>query len=374
MKIGYDAKRAFLNNTGLGNYSRWLIGNLAKHYPENEYFLYTPKVKDGNRLGFLNNSASIKTVTPRNSLFTSWWRTKSIVADLQRDGINLYHGLSHELPVGIKKSGIKTVVTIHDLIFMHFPDQFGWVSRRIYAIKVKYACRIADKIIAISQKTKDDLVKYLDINPAKIEVIYQGIDPAFSIKQSIEKKETVKAKYKLPDSFLLSVGTIEIRKNLLLMVKALALLKSNIPLVVIGRPTKYIDQVKEFIAANKLGDRVIFLHHVQFDELPAIYQTASIFVYPSLYEGFGIPVLEAVSSKIPVIAATGSSLEEAGGPGSIYIDPQDEKELAEKIESLLENETLKQKMITEGVEYSKKFNDDKLAEQLMYLYKTVEHA
>ena len=158
------------------------------------------------------------------------------------------------------------------------------------------------------------------------------------------------------------------------MVKALALLKSNIPLVVIGRPTKYIDQVKEFIAANKLGDRVIFLHHVQFDELPAIYQTASIFVYPSLYEGFGIPVLEAVSSKIPVIAATGSSLEEAGGPGSIYIDPQDEKELAEKIESLLENETLKQKMITEGVEYSKKFNDDKLAEQLMYLYKTVEHA
>ena len=93
-----------------------------------------------------------------------------------------------------------------------------------------------------------------------------------------------------------------------------------------------------------------------------------------MYEGFGIPVLEAVSSKIPVIAATGSSLEEAGGPGSIYIDPQDEKELAEKIESLLENETLKQKMITEGVEYSKKFNDDKLAEQLMYLYKTVEHA
>ena len=188
MKIGYDAKRAFLNNTGLGNYSRWLIGNLAKHYPENEYFLYTPKVKDTNRLGFLHNSASIKTVTPRNSLFTSWWRTKSIVADLQRDGINLYHGLSHELPVGIKKSGIKTVVTIHDLIFMHYPNQFGWVSRRIYAIKVKYACRIADKIIAISQKTKDDLVKYLDINAAKIEVIDQGIDPAFSIKQSIEKK------------------------------------------------------------------------------------------------------------------------------------------------------------------------------------------
>ncbi len=374
MKIGYDAKRAFLNNTGLGNYSRWLIGNLAKHYPGNEYFLYTPKVKDNNRLGFLDNSASIKTVRPESSLFTSWWRTKGIVADLQRDGINLYHGLSHELPVGIKKSGMKAVVTIHDLIFMHFPDQFGWVSRRIYAIKVKYACKVADKIIAISQKTKDDLVKYLDINPAKIEVVYQGIDPVFSIKQSIEQKETVKIKYKLPESFLLSVGTIEERKNLLLTVKALALLKSNVSLVVIGRPTKYIDQINEFITANKLGDRVIFLHQVQFDDLPAIYQMASIFIYPSFYEGFGIPVLEALSSEIPVIAATGSSLEEAGGPGSIYIDPQDEKELAEKIESLLENETLKQKMITEGVEHSKKFNDDKLAEQLMHLYKTVEHA
>lgn len=374
MKIGYDAKRAFLNNTGLGNYSRWLISNVAKHYPENEYFLYTPKVKSSNRLGFLNNSVNIKTVTPKSSLFTSWWRTKGIVADLQRDGIDLYHGLSHELPAGIKKSGIKTVVTIHDLIFMHFPDQFGWVSRRIYAMKVKYACKVADKIIAISKKTKDDLVKYLNVEPNKIEVLYQGIDPAFSIKQSVEQKEKVKAKYKLPESFLLSIGTIEVRKNLLLTVKALALLKNNIPLVVIGRPTKYIDQVKEFISVSKLTDRVIFLHDVQFDDLPAIYQMASIFIYPSLYEGFGIPVLEAVSSEVPVIAATGSSLEEAGGPGGIYIDPQNENELARQIESLFENETLKQKMIAQGIQHTKQFADDKLAEQLMQLYKTVEYA
>jgi len=374
MKIGYDAKRAFLNNTGLGNYSRWLISTLADHFPENEYYLYTPKVGNNSRSGFLKKFSNIKTITPKSNLFTSWWRTRGIVTDLQNDGIHIYHGLSHELPVGIKKSGTKTVVTVHDLIFMHFPQQFGWISRHIYGIKLRYACRIANKIVAISQKTKDDLVKLLNIDAGKIEVIYQGIDPSFAIKQNTEQKGKVRAKYGLPEKYLLNVGTIEKRKNLLLIVKALPLIGDNVPLVVVGRPTNYIQQVKQFITENKLSGRVIFLHHVEFNDLPAIYQMASVFIYPSLYEGFGIPVLEAISSEIPVIAATGSSLEEAGGPGSIYIEPQNEKYLAEKIDNLLDNETLKKKMIIEGIEYSKKFNDDKLAEQLMHLYKIVEHA
>jgi glycosyltransferase involved in cell wall biosynthesis len=373
MKIGYDAKRAFLNNTGLGNYSRWLIGNMTKHYPENEYYLYTPKVKS-NRLGFLKDLSNIKTVTPKGNLFTSWWRTRGVVADLQRDSINIYHGLSHELPVGIRKTGIKTVVTVHDLIFMHYPDQFGWVSRHIYAIKVKYACKVADKIIAISQRTKEDLVKYLNISQDKIEVIYQGIDPAFSIKRSIEQKENVKAKYGLPDEFLLSVGTIEKRKNLLLTVKALVLLNNDTPLVVVGRPTKYLEQVKQLINEKQLGNRIIFLHNVEFNDLPSIYQMGSVFIYPSIYEGFGIPVLEALNSGVPVIAAMGSSLEEAGGPGSFYVDPKNEHELAEKIKSILTNETLKEEMVMQGLEYAHQFADDKLAQQLMRIYKTIENA
>lgn len=372
MKIGYDAKRAFLNATGLGNYSRWLIRSVASFYPDNTYYLYTPKLKKG-RQSFTSGFKNLVTVVPIGKLFTAWWRSKGIVEDLLRDGINIYHGLSHELPLAIRESGIKSVVTVHDLIFMRFPQNFGWINRRIYALKVQKACTVADKIIAISQKTKSDLIELLNIDPNKIEVIYQGCDPAFSVLQSAEKKKTVIAKYYLPEKFILAVGTIEERKNLLLLAKALKHI-DNIPLVVVGKPTDYLKVVKQYLADNHLSERVIFLHQVGFADLPAIYQLASIFIYPSRYEGFGIPVLEALNSRVPVVAATGSCLEEAGGPASLYVNPDDETDLAEKINRVLSDNTLAQNMITQGLQHTANFNDEKLAAQLMTVYKTLNHA
>jgi hypothetical protein len=169
MKIGYDAKRAFFNNTGLGNYSRWLIKAMAGYHNGNSYYLYTPKAKANSRLNFLQDHGNIHIVTPRNSLFPALWRSKGIVYDLERDGIQLFHGLSHELPLGIAQSGIRSVVTVHDLIFMRYPKQFGPVNYRIwiYTAKVKHACKVADKIIAISQKTKNDLIELLGISTKK---------------------------------------------------------------------------------------------------------------------------------------------------------------------------------------------------------------
>lgn len=368
MKIGYDAKRTFLNNTGLGNYSRWLVKALAQYHPDNTYYLYTPKVKPNPRLNFLQQFSNIKTVTPIGRLIKSWWRSKGIVEDLQRDGINIYHGLSHELPIGISESGIKSVVTVHDLIFMRFPEQFGRVSRTIYRLKVAKACTVADKIIAISKKTKDDLVELLEVDPDKIKVIYQGCDPIFKTEQSPEQKKKVTEKYNLPAEFILSVGTIEERKNLLLLVKALPTVENNIPLVVVGKPTKYLKAIKSYISVNNLSNRVIFLHGVEFADLPAIYQLAKIFVYPSRYEGFGIPVLEAITSGTPVVAAKGSCLEEAGGSNSVYVDPNDAIDLADKLNAVLSNEQLREKMIAKGKEYSLNFEDAKLANQLMQLY------
>ncbi|WP_184542651.1 glycosyltransferase family 4 protein [Mucilaginibacter sp. FT3.2] len=368
MKIGYDAKRAFYNNTGLGNYSRWLIKALAYFHPENSYFLYTPKAKANNRLSFLEDSGNISTVTPKSKFFTSFWRSKGIVKDLLRDGIELYHGLSHELPSGIGRSGIQSVVTIHDLIFMRYPQQFGWFNYRIYLAKVKYACKVADTIIAVSQKTKDDLVELLNINPNKIEVVYQGCDPVFAVMQPDEQKAAVKIKYNLPDNFLLSVGTIEERKNLLLIARALSSIQNNTPLVVVGRPTKYADVVNQYLTANNLQDRVVFLHGVTFADLPAIFQLASIFIYPSRYEGFGIPVLEALNAGVPVIAATGSCLEEAGGPDSLYADPDDADRLAQKVNFLLNNDNARQNMIKKGLLFADNFTDDKLALQMQRLY------
>jgi glycosyltransferase involved in cell wall biosynthesis len=370
MKIGYDAKRAFLNNTGLGNYSRWLVKAMAKYYPDNTYYLYTPQVKPNPRLSFLAQHQNIKTLTPQGKLIKAWWRSKGIVDDLLRDNINVYHGLSHELPLGITQSGIKSVVTVHDLIFMRYPQQFGRLSRKIYGLKVEKACTVADKIIAISKKTKDDIVELLHINPDKIEVIYQGCDPIFAVQQSDAQKQAVKEKYYLPAKFLLNVGTIEERKNLLLAVKALNNVP-DIPLVVVGKQTAYLKQVKRYISVNNLTNRVVFLDKVGFDDLPAIYQMASVFIYPSRYEGFGIPVLEALYSGTPVIAATGSCLEEAGGVYSLYVNPDNEQELAEKINRILGNETLQQQMITEGLKYTAKFADEKLAGQMMKLYKKI---
>lgn len=369
MRIGYDAKRAFLNNTGLGNYSRWLIRSLASSYPGNTYLLYTPRIKANNRVNFL--SGNIQTILPQHIAFTSWWRTKSIVNDLQRDGVEVYHGLSHELPYGISRSGIRSVVTVHDLIFKRFPQYFGRVSRTIYAAKLKYACRVSDKIIAISQRTKHDLMELLNIPAHKIDVIYQGCDAAFKAPCSEAQKKAVLKKHNIAGPYILSVGTIEERKNLLLLIKAVAMVKHPVNLVVIGRQTRYAELVKKAIHRYRLTDRMIFLNKVDFADLPAIYQSASVFVYPSRYEGFGIPVLEALNSGTPVIAATGSCLEEAGGPDSLYIDPDDEVDLTEKINQVLTNDQLREDMISRGKAYANNFNDDKLASQVITVYQNI---
>lgn len=371
MRIGYDAKRAFLNQTGLGNYSRWLIGVMTNYHPENRYGLYTPKIKDNSHAELLQSLPHTYTIVPGNKLLSSWWRSKGIVNNLKQDGIELYHGLSHELPLGIAKSGIKSVVTVHDLIFMRFPKYFGWVNRLIYRAKLQYACKAADCIIAISQKTKNDLIELLHVPANKINVIYQGCNPAFALQQSPVQKAAVQQKYQLPELFLLTVGTIEERKNLMLLVQALICLQEKISLVVVGKPTAYLNEVKAFIQQHQLSDQVIFLHQVSFEELPALYQLAQIFIYPSRYEGFGIPILEALNSGVPVIAAKGSCLEEAGGSDSLYVDADHAEELAAAIGQILVNEELRKRMITQGLAYARQFNDEALAHQHMQLYQNI---
>ena len=174
MRIGFDAKRAFLNNTGLGNYSRDTIRVLSNFYPDNKYFLYTPKEKGNSRLAFLDNRNNTFVRTPQsllNKALKSYWRSKSIVSDLFNNKIDIYHGLSHELPLGIEKTNIKTVVTIHDLIFIRYPHLFRTIDRKIYYKKFNSACHRADKIIAVSQQTKQDIIDFFLIPEEKIEVI-----------------------------------------------------------------------------------------------------------------------------------------------------------------------------------------------------------
>lgn len=369
MNIGFDAKRAFLNYTGLGNYSREVINALSTSFPGETYFLYTTGTPLNNRTKTLLGKGNVHTRKPSLPFLESLWRSRLVVPQLIRDKLDVFHGLSHEIPVGIHKTGIRSVVTIHDLIFLRYPQYYKSVDRKIYDTKYRYACRHADKIIAISEQTKKDIHSFLDVDFRKIEVVYQGCDPVFTIRKAPGTLAGIKEKYRLPDRFLLSVGTVERRKNVLLAVKTLPALPDMIKLVILGRHTSYAGEVKKYLQEHTLEDRVIFLDNIPFEDLPAIYQMAEIFVYPSRFEGFGIPVLEALQSGIPVIAATGSCLEEAGGQGSFYVDPDDENAMADCINAILHDEALRSKMIEEGYRHAQSFSSEIMAAKLMGLYK-----
>ncbi len=374
MKIGFDAKRAYQNYTGLGNYSRDLIRNLLTFFPNNEYHLYAPKIVENPRFDFVNlykNVHSHSPESPYHKRFKGIWRTLDLEKELLKNEIDVFHGLSNEIPKRTSNK-IKYVVTIHDLIFKRFPSTYNAIDRKIYDIKFKYAAQKADKIIAISEQTKQDIVDFYQIAPSKIEVIYQTCHQNFKHQYSEEEKSKVREKYKLPEQYLLNVGTIETRKNLNALIQALPLLKNKIPLVVVGKKTKYINFIKVQMQKLKLSDnQVLFLEGVSIDELPAIYQMAEIFVYPSVFEGFGIPIIEALYSKTPVITTQGGCFLEAGGMYSQYVEPNNFQELAHTIDEVLKNEELRNTMKEEGFKYAQKFNPKLLSQQLMNVYKKV---
>lgn len=379
MNIGFDAKRAFHNSTGLGNYSRTLIQGLATYYEHNKYFLFNPKPSNHYLLSFSN----VHEVLPQGVVdknFSSLWRSSFVKNDLKELGIQLYHGLSNEIPVGIKKTAVPAVVTIHDLIFERYPEQFKKIDVIIYRKKFKYACINANRIIAISNQTKQDIIDLYKIEKSKIDVCYQSCHPVFAEKIDDVVKERIRKKYGLPPNFFLYVGSIIERKNLLNICKALLQLKGklNVPLLVIGNGKKYKQLIKDFVADNNLEKQVIFLQEKisaddkqiqQTNTIAAMYQMAVAFIYPSFFEGFGIPVLEGLWSKTPVITSNTSCLPEAGGSGAFYIDPYSIDAIAEAMEKVYHDTDLRNKMIEEGWQHAQNFSLEKCSAAVMNVYK-----
>jgi glycosyltransferase involved in cell wall biosynthesis len=201
-------------------------------------------------------------------------------------------------------------------------------------------------------------------------VIYQGCSPLYYEKASEEKKNAIRAKYSLPRNYMLYVGTIEERKNLLQLVKAKHDCNIELPLVAVGRPTPYYEKVSAYIAENNVKE-IYFLQGLDQIELPAIYQMAELFVYPSSFEGFGIPILEALNSGTPVITGRGGCLHETGGPDSLYVNPLEPKEIAESIMKILSNKELTNKMIAAGYEHALLFREERTAGEMMKLYRSV---
>lgn len=386
MNIGFDAKRAAQNRTGLGNYSRFVIRILSEKFAGNQYHLYTPKP---HRMPYLQEIPTLKHLflhfPPQGiwSRLRSLWRVWGITKDIQKDGIQIFHGLSNELPLNIGTpeqrkmkaggKGCKYIVTIHDLIFIHTPQYYHWIDRQIYNFKFRRACRCADRVIAVSEYTKQEIMHYYHTPESKIDVVYQGCDPVFSQEIEEGKLQEVKARYQLPDKFVLYVGSIEERKNLMLVAKAMAELnrRAAIHVVAVGRRTAYVDQIQDFLKAQGIDHLFHFYHQVPYADLPSFYKWASTFAYPSRIEGFGIPLLEAISSGVPAIGCTGSCLEEAGGPNSIYVNPDDAKGMADAILRTCTDEPLRQHMISEGKKYALNFSDEKLSHDLMKVYENL---
>lgn len=371
MIIGFDGKRAIENNTGLGNYSRLLAEVLADKYPDNSYLLYAPKLKQNPRLLRLMEHKNVDIVTPYSFLgksFGSLWRSKGIPSALNRDKVDLYHGLSGELPFNIAEYCGPTVLTIHDVIFRRFPDCYKAIDRKIYDYKFGKSALNATRVIAISEQTKRDVIEFYGVPEEKIDIVYQGCHAQFHRKPSQEEINAVKKKYELDKPYIITVGTVETRKNQALALRGLRGLPQEFQLVIVGRRTDYAKTLDEYIASNSLGSRVKFIEHAAFTDLPALYAGAFCSSYTSRYEGFGIPVIESLSVATPVVVATGSCLEEAAGPATPAVAPDDVEEWINTLTEMINFPDYRARIVSEGSEYVKRFNDDNMAETTMATY------
>ncbi len=367
-----DAKRALANMTGLGNYSRYVINIMSAAYPSTRFRLYSPVGRTNERIEPLlardNVDLFVPSLHPACGPTRAFWRTVDMPLQLRKDDVAVYHGLSNELPLTIK--GVcPSVVTIHDLIWRRSPADYSAIDRRLYDFKYGRSARIATRVIAISERTKADLVADYGIDPAKIDVIYQGIDPIFTLPINTAKKQEVRTRYELPEHFVLAVGTVQPRKNQMLAVEGIAQLPEDIKLVIVGaHDNAYGRRIIDRVRQTGLTDRVLF-RSVPFADLPAVYACADVSSYTSRYEGFGLPVVESLACGTPVVACTGSCLEEAGGLGAVYVHPDDVHGWANAVEHLCNDTVWRDKTIRLGRQHIRKFSADAFAKATMATYK-----
>lgn len=376
MKIAFDAKRAFNNFTGLGNYSRFVIDALSAYDKEDELVLFTPKVADHPEakqfLSKYQSAVQMPSGSWKNGALSSVWRSRKLLQLADKEKATVFHGLSNELPSG-KVSGIKKVVTIHDLIFLRFPDFYPWVDRKIYQKKFKSACEQSDAIVAVSEQTKEDITHFYDVPEEKVKVIYQGVHPIYQQEIKTERYLHVLAnQYNIMQPYFLYVGSIEDRKNAKQLVKAFKQVREGVEddllLLIVGKKTAYQKEVEATISELDMQHNVRILNQVPFQDLPILYKGALASVYPSTFEGFGIPVLESLSMRTPVVTGNNSSLTEAGGKHALYAEIENVDDLSEKMTQLVVDEQLNESLLNNVEDHLAQFQSSRIARQLHDLY------
>ncbi len=373
MRIAFNAQLLSAPRFGIWTYVFNLLKGLHELDIANDYTVFSSSDKTDifkNRFNVVRSS--FDTSAPYTRIL---WEHLAMPFILNRDNIDIFHNPDHVLPILPVKA--KKIITVHDLSFYKFPGTFPFMKRNYKRALTPRSVCLADKIIAVSSSTKDDLVELFGIDRKKIEVVHIGVSKEFMKIEDIDVLERSREVLGLPEKFILYLGTIEKRKNLERLIDAfvLASRRGGFPhkLVIAGKKGWLYEGLLKKIDDNGLKDDIIFVSDIKQSDLPILYNLAELFVYPSIYEGFGLPVIEAMACGTPVITSNTSSLPEVAGDAAALIDPYNIEEIAHNISEILHDEERRKKMSEMGIERAGSFTWERCARNTMEVYKKVSY-
>ena len=355
MKIAIDVQTTLGQKTGFGFYVKNLVENIQKIDKTNKYTLIKPE-------------AEHDLSTPARW----WWDQVGFPQKARKSKVDILHQPCFSAPLFYRG---KVVVTCHDLIAVFFPQNIPVASRLYFSKWMPFSYRRADEIIAISENTKKDIMSLLKIPTEKIRVIYEAAGPEFCLVKDKKLLAETCRKYKIDSPFILHVGTIEPRKNLEFLVRAYSAVAQNSrikeKLVITGKKGWYYEGLFKLVEKLGLQNKVIFTGYVEDEDMPALYNAASLFTFPSLYEGFALPPLEAMACGTPVISSNTSSLPEVVGSAGILLPPKDISSWSASITEVLRFGSLRQELKQKSLRQAKKFSWEKTAQQTVDVYREV---
>lgn len=379
MRIGIDAR--FLTHPqrgGFKTYTESLVSALAELDRENEYVLYVDRLPDGKSRVPRQPNFSTRIVPGLLPIVGMPWREQVLLArEAKRNRLDLFHSPSLSAPLQL---GCPLVVTIHDMLWL-FPHEYSNgisrpVRRRLmewyYRLIPKLAARRAALVLTVSEASKASIVQHLGLPPNRIIVTYEAASPAYRRLDGVEQIRTVRRKYELASDFILCHGSADPRKNLTTLVEAFALLpgdlRSRYKLAIVWTHSLLESRVSEGIEKLGLADQVKFLKDVADEDMVALYNAATLFVFPSRQEGFGLPLLEAMACATPVVAANNSSIPEVVGDAALLFNAEDAQDMAAKISSVLADKAIQASLRQKGLERAGYFSWDKCASQTIAAY------
>lgn len=368
MVIGIEAERANLpQKTGVEVYAQQLIKQLANLDSKNQYVLYF-RTKPQDWFYKLPSNFKLRVIP-----FPKFWTQLRISWEMMWRPVDVLAILASALPIWHPKN---SVVTVHDVAWKMFPEAFTPFMRRYLEWSTNFAVRKAVKVIAVSESTKKDLVKYYQISPEKIEVIHLAAGDQF-MPRNYEQAQPVLDKFGLTyKKYILFVGTIQPRKNIPRLVDAFIKLKKENhieeKLVIVGKKGWLWEPIEKKILDSGLGQSVKVLDYVSDEDLPLLYAGASLLTLPALYEGFGLPPLEAMLSGVPVVVSDVSSLPEVVGDAGVLVDPDSVDSIARGLLQVLTDRELRAQMVAKGLEQAKKFSWERTAKKTLELIESLE--